>query len=155
MNRRSFLSKICALLPFGLGLAFTGDSGASKGQPRPKCSNLAISTDLKCTPEMINLCEQEDGILCNGHGQAEEKPKRLDVGQVWKGQCLTSYEPNLEFYYILLSAGKGKDGLYWWSASEHMSGVFGSGVRKFLGYEIRKLEYVGHITELEKCQPRP
>ncbi len=32
MNRRGFLSKICALLPFGAGLSLTGQSGASEGQ---------------------------------------------------------------------------------------------------------------------------
>lgn len=39
---------------------------------RPRCYDLAISPELKCTPEMIALCEQEDGVLCDGHGKAKE-----------------------------------------------------------------------------------
>ena len=34
-----------------------------------KCHNLKISRDLRCTPEMIELCKVEDGIECDGFGQ--------------------------------------------------------------------------------------
>lgn len=34
----------------------------------PKCHSLGIDPGLKCTPEMISLCEQEDSVRCDGHG---------------------------------------------------------------------------------------
>ena len=41
-------------------------------EKKTKCNNLAISPELKCTPEMIALCEQEDGVLCDGHSKVKE-----------------------------------------------------------------------------------
>lgn len=38
----------------------------------PKCHNLNIDPQLKCTPEMVDLCEQEDGVRCDGHGSSPE-----------------------------------------------------------------------------------
>lgn len=77
------------------------------------------------------------------HGDRELKP-----GQVWKGKCLTSFEPKLEFYYVLLSCDKGEYGWTWWKASMSMFGHYGGPVHNFLAEEIHQLEYVGHITEL-------
>ena len=39
---------------------------------KPKCHSLHLCCELKCTPEMIALCEQEDGVLCDGHGKMKE-----------------------------------------------------------------------------------
>ena len=43
---------------------------------KPKCHSLDISTNLKCMPEMIDLCEQEDGVRCNGNGEAAPETPR-------------------------------------------------------------------------------
>ena len=69
----------------------------------------------------------------------------LEPGQIWVGDCLSSYEPELWFVYVLLSADE-EDGIKWWSAADFMKGVFGAQVRKFTEDEIRKLNYSGHIT---------
>lgn len=39
---------------------------------KPKCNRLAISPELQCTPEMIALCLQEDGVRCDGHGKEDK-----------------------------------------------------------------------------------
>lgn len=33
-----------------------------------KCHKLKISEELRCTMEMIALCEAEDGVGCDGRG---------------------------------------------------------------------------------------
>ena len=76
----------------------------------------------------------------------KEKAMELKPGQIWVGKCLTSYEPNLWFAYVLLSADK-EDGIYWWSAAEFMKGTFGAQIRKFTEDEIKKLEWFGNITD--------
>ena len=92
-------------------------------------------------------------------GRPNRQPETLEPGQVWKGKCLTSYVPEgkLEFYYILLSAKSGyaENGIFWWTASEHMRGTnvfFGGRSHQFPEEEIRKLTYLGHITELNNCK---
>ncbi|KKM03421.1 hypothetical protein LCGC14_1774550 [marine sediment metagenome] len=43
-----------------------------------KCHNLKIDSMLKCTPEMIVLCEQEDGVRCNGHGKGKKEGEPIE-----------------------------------------------------------------------------
>lgn len=38
---------------------------------KPKCYDKDIDPSLKCTPEMVDLCEKEDGVRCDGHGKVE------------------------------------------------------------------------------------
>ena len=71
--------------------------------------------------------------------------KKLAPGQIWIGKCLSSYEPDLWFAYVLLSA-KEEDGILWWSAAGFMRGVYGAPVKKFTEEEIRKLSYRSHIV---------
>lgn len=67
MNRRSFLSKICGLLPFGVGLAVTGGAGASEGQRGSGTRTVteeefqdaltrAVKDKLKCYGQNGTLC---------------------------------------------------------------------------------------------------
>ncbi len=69
----------------------------------------------------------------------------LNPGQIWVGECLTSYSPNFSYTYVLLSA-KEEDDIRWWSAAEFVNGGFGARVREFTENEIRKLNYSHHIT---------
>ncbi len=77
--------------------------------------------------------------------------RKLEPGQVWAGKCLSSYEPELWFIYVLLSADE-EDGVLWWSAAEYMRGKYGAAVHKFSREEIHngKLEYVGHVIDFVK-----
>lgn len=79
----------------------------------------------------------------------------LKPGQIWAARCLSSYEPNLWFIYVLLSADtdkslslpEDKEDILWWTAAEFMKGVYGAPVHKFTEEEIRKLEYQGQLND--------
>lgn len=45
MNRRSFLSKICGLIPFVGTLAVTGGSGASEGKPKKRSGTQSCENE--------------------------------------------------------------------------------------------------------------
>ncbi len=64
-------------------------------------------------------------------------------GSVYVGKCLGSHEPNLWFYYVLLSRDKNS-----WTTAKFMKGHFGAQVEKFTDHEIDQLGYVGHITSV-------
>ncbi len=72
-------------------------------------------------------------------------------GQVYIGRCLTSYEPDLWFIYVLLSRDKEQgDGLMYWKVAQFMSGDFGAQVVMLTDGEIDKVGCVGHIAALMK-----
>lgn len=73
----------------------------------------------------------------------------LKPGSVYVGKCLGSHQPELWFYYVLLSHDKdvGHD-VYYWTVAKFMKGHFGAQVEKFTDDEIDQLGYVGHISSV-------
>ena len=70
----------------------------------------------------------------------------LKPGQIWAGNCLFSYEPELWFAYVLLSVVI-EDNIEWWTTASFMRGKYGASVRRFTEDEIHKLEWQGYITD--------
>lgn len=77
--------------------------------------------------------------------------RKLEPGQIWTGDCLSSYEPNFQFVYVLLSAktekGDEEKDRLWWSAAVFTNKFYGAPVKKFTEDEIRKLSYSSHISD--------
>lgn len=67
----------------------------------------------------------------------------MNCGDVYIGKCLSSYEPQLWFYYVLLSRDKDL-----WTVACFMKGQYGAQVKKYTTQEIGQLGYVGHILSL-------
>lgn len=85
---------------------------------------------------------------------AKAGSRDIEPGQIWAGNCVTSYEPNLWFYYVILSRDR-EDGIDWWSVAEFMNGTFGAPVRKLVEEEVRRLDYIGCITDFKRLNSRP
>ena len=67
----------------------------------------------------------------------------MKCGDVYIGKCLSSYEPKLWFYYVLLSRDKK-----YWTVARFMKGHYGAQVEKHTDDEIGQLGYVGHILSI-------
>ncbi len=70
------------------------------------------------------------------------------VGSVYVGKCLGSHNPELWYYYVLLSRDREGDGNEYWAAAMFCSGRLGAQIEKFTDSEIDQLGYVGHISSV-------
>ena len=109
-------------------------------------------------PRSLQLAVNNEVVYQNDAGKEWTPPippvkelgrKKECAGQVYIGKCLTSHEPNLWFYYVLLSCDKDNDNeTMYWTVAMFMKGSFGAQVVKLTDGEIDKLGYVGHILAL-------
>lgn len=92
------------------------------------------------------------------------RPLELHAGQVWRGSSLKpGYDPELDFYYILLSRTFWNTKHSTWKVSAHMTVasfewcqedshnrklVCGGTTIEVNEQAIRELRYIGHITDL-------
>lgn len=93
-------------------------------------------------------------ILRDSKG-SERQPETLKPGQVWKGKCLASQphpyfkrRMDVEFYYIIIDSESPNN---WWRCCEYSHHAkFGTNmlVCMFPAERLRKLTYLGHLTEL-------
>jgi len=66
MNRRGFLSKICGLIPFGVGLSVVGGVRASKGQREATYSQSSSSSTSASVSDLESCKPNWDAVGCKG-----------------------------------------------------------------------------------------
>lgn len=104
-TRRSFLSKICSLLPFGVGLAFVGDSRASEGDVDrwlKECGS-AVSKELGWPDGSVQLSITDKPEPIKRSGTEFVCPCRCDCSDqrlVFNGDRIIVACPNHEPYFI-------------------------------------------------------
>ncbi len=78
---------------------------------------------------------------------------KLEPGQVWEGESLSGFEPDLHFYYILLSCDfHPKYKIEFWKVAvfhkAEDGSFFGASVKDFTEEEIRRLTLISNLADL-------
>lgn len=106
--------------------------------------------------KMLSLLPFAGSLAAQGKtGRSKRQPETLESGQVWKGKCLASRphpyfhnQLDVECYYIVIES---EDDWGWSRLCEYSKEANGANgqICMFHNERIRKLTYVGHITDMK------